>query len=83
MRDAKDIKNNRETSLVFIDADDMPGAIILSCAYTIEGKNIIVTLNFIKDGQKIYSEKIIGSVAKIDGLIVNIIDVMNKKIEVK
>jgi WD40 repeat protein len=58
----------RATSYVFIDADEMPGALRPSGTYVVRGDAVTVTLNLIRDGKKVKSFQVTGDKADVNAL---------------
>jgi hypothetical protein len=66
---------------VFVDADDMPGAIRPSGKYTVAGKTVRVRLVLRRDGQTVGSVQVEGSRDDLAGLIDRLLDAIAEKVK--
>lgn len=64
---------NRASSLVYVDADDLPGAIRPAGEYTVEGTVVKITINLRRDNSTVKTFTAEGSKVDLDGLVQNLV----------
>ncbi|MDQ3817057.1 MAG: hypothetical protein M3362_05135, partial [Acidobacteriota bacterium] len=53
---------------VYVNADEMPGAVRPSGTYAVAGSQVTVTLNLIRDGKRVTSFQVAGEKTDLTGL---------------
>jgi hypothetical protein len=66
---------------VYVDAEEMPGAVRPSGIYTVAGQNVTVTLNLIRDGQKLVGFQVKGNQKDIAGLLNETVEKMAEELK--
>jgi hypothetical protein len=70
-----------EQTSVFVDADELPGAIRPSGNYTVEGDRITVSLNLIRDRERVANFLVEGDTSDLEGLMEKIRQAMETALQ--
>jgi hypothetical protein len=70
----------REQVAVYVDADELPGALRPSGTYTVDGQRVQVNLFLIRDGQRMANFQIVGTVDDPAGLAAKIVEGLAQRI---
>ncbi len=71
----------REYGAVYVDADELPGALRLSGIYTVEGEQVTVTLFLIRDGQRVARLQVVGTADDPTGIAARIVAGLSQTIK--
>jgi Caspase domain len=58
---------------IYVDAEEMPGAIRPSGTYVVSGNRVTVSLNLVRDNQRLLSFQVSGARTELDGLVQEIV----------
>jgi hypothetical protein len=69
-----------EHAVVYVDADELPGALRPSGIYTVEGQQVTVNLFLIRDGQRVGRLQIVGAAEDPVGVVAQIVEGLSQTI---
>jgi len=72
-----------EAPVVFVDADDMPGAILPSGRYTVEGNKVTVQLALVRDKKGFATLQVKGRTDDVPGLARELVDALVRTVHAK
>jgi hypothetical protein len=64
----------RPSTIVFVDADELPGAIRPAGTYTVQGQEVLVKINLRRDGQTMHAFEAIGKKDRLESLVGALVD---------
>lgn len=71
--DASVTERGNPAAVVYVDGEEMPGAVRPSGIYTVEGETVTINLVLRQDGQKIHTATIRGLKTDLESLVSNIV----------